>query len=89
MLFVSSQGEGRHQRSSEVQQQAGDRPPADLSQRIITAPLMQCWKDHQYVLGHVALAWSKEYFKIQSVQRIPASSACCVSDDVLVQERCL
>jgi len=34
--------------------------------------LMQRWKDHQYVLGHVALARSEEYLKIQSVQRIPA-----------------
>jgi len=56
MLFVSSQGEGQHHSNSEAQQQAGDRPPADPSQRIITAHLMQCWKDHQYVLGHVALA---------------------------------
>ena len=29
-------------------------------------------KDHQYVLGHVALARSKGYLKLQSVQRIPA-----------------
>ena len=33
---------------------------------------MQCWKDHQYVLGHVSLARSKEYLKLQSVQRLPA-----------------
>ena len=72
MLFVSSQGEGQHHSNSEAQQQAGDRPPADPSQRIITAHLMQCWKDHQYVHGHVALARSEEYLKIQSVQRIPA-----------------
>ena len=32
---------------------------------------MQCWKDHQYVLGHVALARSEEYLKLPSVQRIP------------------
>jgi len=44
MLFESNQGEGRHYSSSEAQQQAGDRPPADPSQRIITAHLMQCWK---------------------------------------------
>ena len=72
MLFVSSQGEGQHHSNSEAQQQAGDRPPADPSQRIITAHLMQCWKDHQYVLGHVALARSEEYLKLQSMQRIPA-----------------
>ena len=70
MLFVSSQGEGQHHRNLGVQLQAGDRPPADLSQRIITAHLMQCWKDHQYVLGHVTLARSEEYWKLQSVQRI-------------------
>jgi len=29
-------------------------------------------KDHQYVLGQVALAWSEEYLKFQSVQRIAA-----------------
>jgi len=45
MLFVSSQGEGQHHSSSEAQQQAGDCPPADPSQRIITAHLIQCWKD--------------------------------------------
>jgi len=33
---------------------------------------MQCWKDHQYVLGHVLFARSEEYLKLQSVQRIPA-----------------
>jgi len=33
---------------------------------------MQCWKDHQYVLGHVAGAPSQKYLKLQSVQRIPA-----------------
>jgi len=71
MLFVGSQGEGQHHSNSEAQQ-AGDRPPADPSQRIITAHLMQCWKDHQYVLGHVVLARSEEYLKLQSVQRIPA-----------------
>jgi len=72
MLFVSSQGEGQHHSNSEAQQQAGDRPPADPSQRIITAHLMQCWKEHQFVLGHVALARSEEYLKFKSVQRIPA-----------------
>jgi len=72
MLFVSSQGEGQHQSNLEAQQQADDRPPADPSQRINTAHLMQCWKDHQYVLGHVALARSEEYLKLQSVKRIPA-----------------
>jgi len=60
MLFMSSQGEGQHHSNSEAPQQAGDRPPADPSQRIITAHLMQCWKDHQYVPGHVALARSEE-----------------------------
>jgi len=68
MLLVSSQGEGQHHSNSEAQQQAIDPPPADPSQRIITAHHMQCWK----VLGHVALAWSEEYLKLQSVQRIPA-----------------
>jgi len=72
MLFVSSQGEGQHHSNLQAQQQAGDRPPADPSQRIITAHLMQCCKDHQYVLGHVALARSEEYLALQSVQRIPA-----------------
>jgi len=72
MLFLSSQGEGQHHNSSEEQQHAGDRPPAHPSQRIITACLMQCWKDHQYVLGHVALARIEEYLKLQSVQQIPA-----------------
>jgi len=72
MLFVSSQGEGQHHSNSEVPQQAGDRPPANPSQRIITAHLMQCCKDHQYVLGHVAFSRSKEYLTLQSVQRIPA-----------------
>ena len=74
MLFVSSQGEGQYHSNSEAaaQQQAGDCPPADPSQRIITAHLMHCWKDHQYVLGHVALARSEKYLKVQSVQRIPA-----------------
>jgi len=52
MLFVSSQGEGQHHSNLEVQQQAGDRPPADPIQRVIAAHLMQCWKYHQYVLGH-------------------------------------
>jgi len=33
---------------------------------------MQCWKDHQCVLGHVALARSEEYLKLDSEQRIPA-----------------
>jgi len=33
---------------------------------------MQCWKDHQYVLGHIALPRSEECLKLQSVQRIPA-----------------
>jgi len=33
---------------------------------------MQCWKDHQYMLGHVVLARSEEYLNLQSVQRIPA-----------------
>ena len=42
MLFVNSQGEGQHHSSFEAQQQVGDRPPADPSQRIITAHLMQC-----------------------------------------------
>jgi len=73
MLFVSSQAEGQHHSSSETQQHAGDRSPADPSQRIITAHLMQCWKDHQYVLGHVVLARSEECLKLQSVQRIPAA----------------
>ena len=72
MLFVSSQGEGQYYSNSEAQQQAGDGPPADPSQCIITAHLMQCWKDHQYVLGCVALARSEEYLRFQSVQRIPA-----------------
>jgi len=72
MLFMSSQGEGQHHSNSGAQQQAGDRPPADPSQRIITAHLMQCWKDHQYVFGHVALARSEEYLELQSVQRISA-----------------
>jgi len=72
MLFESSQGEGRHNISSEAQQHNGNRPPVNPSQRLITAHLLQCWKDHQYVLGHVALALSEEYFKLQSVQRIPA-----------------
>ena len=35
-LFVSSQGEGQHHSNLETQQQAGDRPPTDPSQRIIT-----------------------------------------------------
>jgi len=56
MPFVSSQGEGQHHSNSGAQPQAGDRPPADPSQRIITAHLMQSWKDHQYVVRHVALA---------------------------------
>jgi len=72
MLFVNSQGEGQHHSSSEVQQHAGDCPPADPRQCIITAHLMQIWKDHQYLLCHVALARSEEYLKLQSVQRIPA-----------------
>jgi len=72
MLFINSQGEGRHHSSSEAQQHAGNRPPADPNQRIIIAHLMQCWKDNQYVLGHVALARSKECLKLQSMQRIPA-----------------
>jgi len=72
VLFVSSQGEGQHHSNSGAQQQAGDHPPADPRQRIITAHLMQCWKDHQYVLGHVALARSEEYLKFQGVQRIAA-----------------
>jgi len=74
MLFESSQGEGRHNSSSEAQQHAGDRPPDDPSQHIITAHLMQCWKYHHYVLGHVALAQSEdsEYLKLQSVQLFPA-----------------
>ena len=71
MLFVSSQGEDQHHSNSGAQQQAGACPPAE-SQRIITAHLMQCWKDHQCVLGHVALARSDAYLKLQSVQRIPA-----------------
>jgi len=33
---------------------------------------MQCWKDHRYVLGHVALTWSEEHLKLQCMQRIPA-----------------
>jgi len=33
---------------------------------------MQCWKHHQYVIRHVALARSEEYLKLQSLQRIPA-----------------
>ena len=33
---------------------------------------MQCWKDHQCVLGNVAHARSEEYLKLQSVQRILA-----------------
>jgi len=72
MLFVSNQGEGQLHRNSQAQQQAGGRPPADPSQRIITAQLMQCWKDHHYVLGHVALARSEKYLKLQIVLRIPA-----------------
>ena len=39
MLFMSSQGESEHHSSSEAQQHAGDRPPADPSQHIITAHL--------------------------------------------------
>jgi len=66
LLFVSSQGEGQYHSNSGAQQQAGDRPAADPSQRIITAHRMQCWKDRQYVLGHVALARSEEYLKLQS-----------------------
>jgi len=74
ILFESSQGEGRHNSSSEAQQHAGDRLPEDPTQRIITAHLMQRWKDHHYVLGHVALARNEdsEYLKLQSVQLIPA-----------------
>jgi hypothetical protein len=72
MLFESSQGEGSHNSSSEAQQDKGGCPPADPSQRKITAHLMQCWKDHQYVLGHVTLARSEEYLKLQIVQGIPA-----------------
>jgi len=72
MLFESSQGEDQHNTSSEAQQHDSNRPPADPNQCIITAHLMQCCKDHQYVLGHVALARSQEYLKHQSVQRIPA-----------------
>jgi len=72
MLFVSSQGEDQHHSNSEAQQHAGDQPPADPSQHIITAHLMQCWKDHQYVLGHVALARSEEYLILKSIQQIPA-----------------
>ena len=68
MLFESTQGEGRHNSSSEAQQ----HPSTDPSQRIFTTHLMQCWKDHPYVLGHVALARSEEYLKLQSVQRISA-----------------
>jgi len=30
------------------------------------------WKNHQYVLVHVALARSEEYLKLQSLQRILA-----------------
>jgi len=71
MLSESSQGEGRPNSSSEVQQHDNDRPPADLSQRIITAHLKQCWKAHQYMLGHITLARSEEYLMLQSVQRIP------------------
>jgi len=71
ILFVTSQGEGQHHSNSEAQQQAGDPSPADPSQRIITSHLIQCWKDHQYVLGHIAFARSEEYWKLQSVQRIP------------------
>ena len=33
---------------------------------------MQYWKDHQYVLGHVALARSEEYLILKSIQQIPA-----------------
>ena len=69
MLFVSSQGEGQHHSNSGAQKKAGDRPPADLSPRISTAHLMQGWKDHKYVLRHVALAQSEEYLKLQGVQR--------------------
>jgi len=36
ILFVSSQGEGQHHSNLEAQQQAGDCPPTDPSQRIIT-----------------------------------------------------
>jgi len=31
-----------------------------------TAHLKQRWTDHQYVFGHVALAMSEEYLKLQS-----------------------
>jgi len=72
MLFESSQGEDRRNSRSEAPQDANGRPPADPSQREITAHLMQRWKDHQYVLGHISLARSEEYLKLQSVQRIPA-----------------
>jgi len=68
MHLMSIQGEGHHHSKSGAQQQTGDRPPADPSQHIITAHLTQCWKDHQYLLEHVALARSD---KLQSVQRIP------------------
>jgi len=64
MLFVSSQGEDQHHSNLGAQLQTGDHPPADPSQRIITAHLMQCWKDHQYVVRHVTLARSEEYLKL-------------------------
>jgi len=68
MLFVSSHEEGHHHSNLEAQQQAGDCPPANQSQRIPHAIL----KTYQYVFGDVTLAQSEEYLKLQSVQRIPA-----------------
>ena len=72
MRFESSQGEDRRNSRSEAPQDADGRPPADPSQREITAHLMHRWKDHQYVLGHISLARSEEYLKLQSVHRIAA-----------------
>jgi len=83
MLFESSQGkdqhnssqvEGRHHSSSEAQQHDADIPPADPSQRIIITSLVQGWKDHQYMLGHVVLARSEEYSEASECAADPSSS---------------
>ena len=49
-----------------------DLPLNRVSANSLRTPALLCWKDHQYVLGHVALARSEEYLKLQSVQWIPA-----------------
>jgi len=71
-LFESNPGEDRRNSSSDAQQDADGRPPEDPSQRKITAHLMHRWEAHKYILGHISLARSEEYLKLQSVQRIPA-----------------